>query len=67
MYNEKLLTLSPDVAAAQILEGVARGRARVLVGNDARAVDLVVRAFPAGYQRAVVALGRRLKAAWDRR
>lgn len=66
-YNEKLLTLSPDVAATQILAGVGRDRARVLVGNDARAVDLLVRAFPASYQRAVVAVGRRLKAAWDRR
>ncbi len=62
-YNEKLLKLSPDVAAETILEGVARGKARVLVGNDARAVDALVRAFPVAYQRAVVALGRRLAAA----
>ncbi|MBZ5713930.1 SDR family NAD(P)-dependent oxidoreductase [Nannocystis pusilla] len=63
MYNEKLLKLSPDLAAETILAGVARDQARVLVGNDARAVDLLVRAFPVAYQRAAVALGRRLTAA----
>ncbi|PCC68694.1 Short-chain dehydrogenase [Nannocystis exedens] len=63
VYNEKLLKLSPDLAAETILAGVARDQARVLVGNDARAVDLLVRAFPVAYQRAAVALGRRLTAA----
>lgn len=63
MYNEKLLKLSPDLAAETILAGVARDQARVLVGNDARAVDLLVRAFPVAYQRAAIALGRRLAAA----
>ncbi|WAS91320.1 SDR family NAD(P)-dependent oxidoreductase [Nannocystis punicea] len=63
MYNEKLLTLSPDRAAETILAGVARDQARVLVGNDARVVDVLVRAFPVAYQRAAVALGRRLTAA----
>ncbi|MCY1060105.1 SDR family NAD(P)-dependent oxidoreductase [Nannocystis sp. SCPEA4] len=63
MYNEKLLKLSPDLAAETILAGVARDQARVLVGNDARAVDLLVRAFPVAYQRAAIALGRRLTAA----
>ncbi|MCY1065117.1 SDR family NAD(P)-dependent oxidoreductase [Nannocystis sp. RBIL2] len=63
VYNEKLLKLSPDLAAETILEGVARDQPRVLVGNDARVVDVLVRAFPVAYQRAAVALGRRLTAA----
>ena len=40
IYNEKLLKLGPDRAAETILDGVARGEARVLVGNDARIADL---------------------------
>ncbi|MCY1013866.1 SDR family NAD(P)-dependent oxidoreductase [Nannocystis pusilla] len=63
VYNEKLLKLSPDLAAETILEGVARDEPRVLVGSDARVVDVLVRAFPVAYQRAAVALGRRLTAA----
>ena len=59
-YNEKLLRMDAGVAATTILRGVERDSPRVLVGNDARAVDVIVRAFPALYQRAVVALGRRL-------
>ena len=61
-YNEKLLRMDAGVAATTILRGVERDSPRVLVGNDARAVDVIVRAFPALYQRAVVALGRRLAA-----
>jgi len=59
-YNEKLLRMDPGLAAEVILRGVARGKARVLVGNDAKAVDVIVRVFPALYQHLVVALGRRL-------
>lgn len=62
-YNEKLLKMSPDLAAGTILAGVARDQARVIVGNDARMADLLVRGFPTGYMRGVVALGRRLAAA----
>lgn len=62
-YNEKLLTLSPDVAAETIVLGALRGKARILVGNDARLVDVMVRTFPTGYMRGVVAMGRRLAAA----
>ncbi len=60
VYNEKLLRMSPDEAAEIILRGVERNRPRVLVGNDARLVDLMVRAFPAGYVRAVLASTKRL-------
>lgn len=59
-YNEKLLRMSPDAAARIILDGVARNRPRILVGNDAKAVDLLVRAMPATYPRAVVKSMRRL-------
>ncbi|HEU4656527.1 MAG TPA: SDR family NAD(P)-dependent oxidoreductase [Capillimicrobium sp.] len=59
-YNEKLLKMSPDRAARIILDGVAANKPRVLVGNDAKAVDLLVRLLPASYSRAVLALERRM-------
>lgn len=48
---ERLLATPPERAAATILDGVERGAARVLVGPDARVIDLVQRALPVGYQR----------------
>lgn len=59
-YNEKLLRMDPRRAARIIVDGVEAGRPRVLVGNDARAVDVLVRALPAGYQRVALALSRRM-------
>ncbi len=59
-YNEKLLRMDPAEAAAIILHGVEHDRPRVLVGNDARAIDVIVRTFPALYQRMVMALGKRM-------
>jgi NAD(P)-dependent dehydrogenase (short-subunit alcohol dehydrogenase family) len=59
-YNEKLLKMSPDAAAEIILKGVERNKSRILVGNDAKAVDLLVRGLPSLYPRAVVASTRRL-------
>lgn len=48
-YNDKLLKMPPAQAAAIILDGVHAGKSRVLVGNDARLVDLVVRLVPRWY------------------
>ncbi|MGI8801495.1 MAG: SDR family NAD(P)-dependent oxidoreductase [Solirubrobacteraceae bacterium] len=59
-YNDRLLRLSPDAAADAIIEGVDAGRARVLVGSDARVIDLLVRIFPAFYGRGVAAVHRRV-------
>jgi NAD(P)-dependent dehydrogenase (short-subunit alcohol dehydrogenase family) len=59
LYNEKLLKMDPAKAARIILDGVERGRARVLVGNDARFVDAVVRLLPARYPKVAVALEKR--------
>jgi NAD(P)-dependent dehydrogenase (short-subunit alcohol dehydrogenase family) len=41
--------LSPERAAEIIVRGVERGRGRILVGNDARAVDLLQRLVPERY------------------
>jgi hypothetical protein len=45
--------MSPDAAARVILRAVAAGRPRVLVGRDAKLLDLLVRLLPTGYQRVV--------------
>lgn len=47
---DKLARMSPEKAAKIILRGVERGRARVLVGLDARALDAFVRLTGSGYQ-----------------
>jgi NAD(P)-dependent dehydrogenase (short-subunit alcohol dehydrogenase family) len=60
IYNEKLLKMDPATAAQIIVSGVERGKGRVMVGNDARFLDAVVRAIPALYPRAVVAGSKRL-------
>jgi hypothetical protein len=45
----RVARLSPDRAAQIIVRGVERGRGRVLVGGDARAVDLLQRLVPERY------------------
>jgi NADP-dependent 3-hydroxy acid dehydrogenase YdfG len=50
-FDKKLANTSPEKAAKIILEGVRKNRARVLVGPDAKALDLIVRATGSGYQR----------------
>ncbi|MFZ2176876.1 MAG: SDR family NAD(P)-dependent oxidoreductase [Rhodococcus sp. (in: high G+C Gram-positive bacteria)] len=60
LYNEKLLRMSPEDAARIILDGVAKDKARVLVGNDAKALDAVVRILGSWYQKPMVASLKRL-------
>jgi short-subunit dehydrogenase len=50
-FDKKLANTSPQKAARIILDGVRKNRARVLVGPDAKALDLIVRATGSGYQR----------------
>jgi NADP-dependent 3-hydroxy acid dehydrogenase YdfG len=50
-FDKKLASTSPEKAAKIILDGVRKNRARVLVGPDAKALDLIVRATGSGYQR----------------
>ena len=51
LFDDKLARTSPERAARVILAGARRGRARVLVGADAKALDLLQRATGSGYQR----------------
>ncbi|MDQ1487098.1 MAG: hypothetical protein QOJ62_2791 [Actinomycetota bacterium] len=50
-FDNKLASTSPQKAAQIILDGVRKNRARVLVGPDAKALDLIVRVTGSGYQR----------------
>lgn len=50
-FDRKLASTSAEEAARVILEGVSKGRARVLIGKDARALDLLVRIAASRYQR----------------
>lgn len=55
---ERIALTKPDAAARQILAAVERDRRRVLVGADAKFVDVVAR-LPAGlYQGFLIAAGR---------
>jgi NAD(P)-dependent dehydrogenase (short-subunit alcohol dehydrogenase family) len=58
-YTEKLLRMPPQQAARIVVDGVEAGRPRILVGNDARAVDLLVRLVPRLYPVLVARAERR--------
>jgi short-subunit dehydrogenase len=62
-YNEKLLRMPASVAARIIVDGVENDRPRVLVGNDAKLVDLIVRLLPVSYARLTLGLSRVAKIA----
>ncbi|MBX7431547.1 SDR family NAD(P)-dependent oxidoreductase [Mycobacterium sp. Y57] len=58
---ERLAVTSPRRAARVILKAVRRNKARVLVGPDARAFDLVVRIAPQRYQRLLMPMTARFQ------
>ena len=49
----KLLRCPPEVAAQVILDAVRNNDRRVLIGNDAKMLDLVQRVLPTGYQKLI--------------
>ncbi|MGD9526305.1 SDR family NAD(P)-dependent oxidoreductase [Pseudonocardia sp.] len=60
-FEKTMLRMRPEDAAATILAGVRRDRARILVGNDARVLDVLVRLLGSAYQRPLARVaGRRL-------
>lgn len=60
VFDQKFARTEASVAARVILDGVEKRRARILVGPDAYAIDLMVRLFPVRYQQVTTALSRRL-------
>jgi NADP-dependent 3-hydroxy acid dehydrogenase YdfG len=59
-FDKKLASTSPQKAARIILDGVRTNKARVLVGADAKVLDLIVRATGSGYQRLFSAVTARM-------
>lgn len=47
--SRRLLRMDPDRAASIILSGVARNKARIIVGQDAKTAALLERLFPSHY------------------
>ena len=50
-FDKKLASTTPEKAAKIILEAVRKNKARVLVGADAKVLDVIVRLTGSGYQR----------------
>lgn len=50
-FDRRLAATTAEEAARVILEGVSKNRARVLIGRDAKVLDLLVRVLGSGYQR----------------
>jgi NAD(P)-dependent dehydrogenase (short-subunit alcohol dehydrogenase family) len=59
---ERIARLTPESAAQIIIRGVEKRRARILVGNDARALDLLQRAVGSCYQGLVWRAAKRAEA-----
>lgn len=59
LYNTLLLRMSPAKAASIILNGVERGRSRIVVTQQAIFLDWLIRALPQTYPKIVVAAMRR--------
>lgn len=51
LFDKRLATTSPHKAAQVILDAVRKKKARVLVGNDAKVLDLMVRVAGPYYQQ----------------
>src|ERR1700733_13332728 len=60
-FDKRLASTSPQRAAEIILEAVRKNKARVLLGQDAVVLDLIVRITGSGYQRLFSPVVGRLK------
>ncbi len=52
-FDKHMAIHTPEMAATTILNAVAKGRARVVVGWEAKALDVLARAIGSGYQRII--------------
>jgi short-subunit dehydrogenase len=55
----RLLKLPPEIAGETIVRGIEERKARVLIGADARLIDLLVRLAPVSYWRIMQLVMRR--------
>jgi NAD(P)-dependent dehydrogenase (short-subunit alcohol dehydrogenase family) len=58
-FDRHLARTSPERAAEVIVAGLLAGKPRVLVGADAKLLDVLVRVTGSGYQRIVAGVTRR--------
>ncbi|WP_067667636.1 SDR family NAD(P)-dependent oxidoreductase [Nocardia miyunensis] len=58
-FDKQLALHTPEMAAQTITEGVAKGHGRVLIGWEAKALDLFVRVTGSYYQRIANVVNRR--------
>ena len=57
----KMAKTTPAVAAQTIVDGIERGRKRVLIGGDARLIDVIQRLMPVNYWKPMGALMRSMR------
>ncbi|MFC9996772.1 SDR family NAD(P)-dependent oxidoreductase [Nocardia sp. NPDC127526] len=60
LFDAKLAMHTPEMAAQTITEGVARGHGRVLIGWEAKLLDLFVRGTGSYYQRIAAIVQKRV-------
>jgi NADP-dependent 3-hydroxy acid dehydrogenase YdfG len=58
-FDRRLALHSPEMAAETIVDGVRNGRARVVIGWEAKALDVLARVTGSGYQRVIAAAAAR--------
>ena len=54
-FDKRLALHSPEMAAETIIDGVGKGRARVVIGWEAKALDVLARTIGPSYQRIIAA------------
>ena len=57
-FDKRLALHSPEMAAETIVDGVRKGRARVVIGWEAKALDVLARVTGSGYQRVIATAAR---------
>ncbi|MGN2636135.1 SDR family NAD(P)-dependent oxidoreductase [Nocardia takedensis] len=60
MFDRKLAIHTPEMAAQTITEGVRKGHGRVLIGWEAKLLDIFVRVTASGYQRIAAVVNRKV-------
>lgn len=55
---EKMARTTPESAAAQIIRAIEKRKKRLLIGMDAKLIDILQRLFPVSYSRITLALAR---------
>lgn len=52
-FERVALKMSPEDAAQVIMNGIKKDKSRILIGNDAKALDIIVRLFPNSYHKII--------------